>query len=341
MEREELHRRVELLKTKLNEGKLHIAPHLVDGFEASIRKIRLAADGLVDPDSVDSRIRALLTFIAFQADRDEWKDIVSLRQIQEAYFQRVEYAFDQPYQMMLKASSDPYQFSDWFASDSGRVKDSVQVTDEFVSSILEFWENISEPTWIHLEDSFDSKAVFTGELFPDGTSNIASSTGIYFDTTVLPDPFVKISPILRLMDEKERCGEVLRLALQVLQYREIALADLPTPIVAVLPDRHKFDDSYRAFVRSCAENDTLRHAGHLFNRDFSEVEELLEFLRAFKEPATLVAALTKPDELVFATEWEGDLPEHINRYIKENSSKLDIRSVGDGGFNRSTQHHLF
>jgi len=332
MEREELHRRVELLKAKLGAGKLHVAPHRVGDFEKSMQKIHLAEDGLVDPSSVDSRIRALLTFIGYQADRDEWKEAVSLRSIQEAYFQRVEYAFNEPYQMMIKADSNPYQFSGWFASDSGRVKESIKVIDDFVSSILEFWENISEPTWIHLEDSFETKAVFTGELFPDGGSNIASSTGIYFDTTVLPDPFVKLSPVLEHMSEKERCNEVLRLALQVLQYRELALVDTSIPIIAVLPDRHSFEDPYREFVYSCAERDTIRHASSLFDREFTEAAELRDFLRTFKEAGTLVAALAKPNELIFATEWEGDLSNHIHRYIEEQPSGLNIRSVGDAVF---------
>lgn len=332
MEREELHRRVALLKAKLKEGKLHIASHLAHDFEKSILKVCLAPDGLVDPETVDGRIRSLLTSIAYQADRDEWKEVVSLRSIQEAFFQRVEYAFNQPYQMMIEANSNPYQFSGWFASDPARVKESIQVIDDFVSSVLEFWENISEPTWIHLEDSFQTKAVFTGELFPDSSSNIASSTGIYFDTTVLPDPFVKLSPLLEHLDGKERCNEVLRLALQVLQYRELALADIATPIVAILPDRHKFEDSYREFVHSCAEKDTREHAGTLFGREFTETEELLDFLREFKEPDTLVAALARPSELVFATEWKGDLSSHIRRYLKEHSSKLNIRGVGDAVF---------
>lgn len=241
MEREELHRRIELLQAKLNEGKFHIAAHLADDFKKSLLKVRIAADGLVDPTTVDSRIRSLLTFIAYQADRDEWKEAVSLKAIQEAYFERVEHAVEKLYQLMLKADSNPHQFSDWFSSDTTRVKESIQTLDDFVSSILEFWENISEPTWIHLEDSFDTKAVFTGEIFPDSSSNIASSTGIYFDTTVLPDPFVKLSPLLEHMNERERCKEILRLALQVLSYKELALADITPAVVAILPDRHNFE----------------------------------------------------------------------------------------------------
>ncbi len=332
MEREELHRRIELLRKRLEEGKFKVASHLADDFERSLLKVRIAADGMVDPNTVDGRIRSILTFIAYHADREEWKEVVSLAEIQRAYFERVEHAFGQPFEMMSEANADPYRFSGWFTSDKSRVTEAIQVTDEFVSSILEFWENISEPTWIHLEDSSGSKAVFSGELFPDGNSSVTSSTGIYFDTTILPDPFVKISPLLQFMGEEERCYEVLRLGLQVLQYKELALTEGSSPIVAVLPDRHQFESSYRDFVHSCAEQDSLIHASGLFDKEFSEVEELKEYLRHYPDPASLVSNLKKPEELVFATEWEGNLASHIQRYIAEEGEKLHISSAGDAVF---------
>lgn len=332
MEREELHRRVELLQKRLKEGKFHVAAHLADDFEKSLMQVRIAADGMVIPETVDGRIRSILSFIAYQSDREEWKDVVSLPEIQNAYFQRIEYAFGQPFEMMVEAGADPYRFAGWFTSDRARVADAIKVTDEFVPGILEFWENISEPTWIHLEDSQASKAVFSGELFPDGKSNVASSTGVYFDTTILPDPFVKISPLLQFMSEEERCYEVLRLGLQVLQYKELALAEESVPIVAILPDRYQFESSYGDFVNYCAEQDSLEHAGILFEREFEETEELRDYLSRYTEIEPLLNDLKKPNELVFATEWEGGLDAHIQRYIDEEAHKLKITTPGDAVF---------
>ena len=234
--------------------------------------------------------------------------------------------------MMIKAGLNPYQFAGWFTSDPARVKEALQIVDDFVPSVLEFWEKISEPTWIHLEDSIDSKAVFSGELFPDANSNVTSSTGIYFDTTILPDPFVKISPLLQLMDEETRSYEILRLGLQVLLYKDLALAETEKAIVAILPDRHQLESTYRDFVYGSAEQDTLIHAGSLFERQFEEVEELMEFLHHFDDTASLVSALVNPNELVFATEWEGGLANHIDRYIEEEGKKLNISNPGDAVF---------
>lgn len=93
MEREELHRRIELLQEKLKEGKVKFAPHLVDGFWESMKQVRILPDGMVDPETVDGRVRSLCMFIAYENDRQEWKKAVSLREIQEGFFQRVNYAW--------------------------------------------------------------------------------------------------------------------------------------------------------------------------------------------------------------------------------------------------------
>lgn len=332
MDREDTTRRLELLRKRIRDGKFHIAPHLRDGFEMSLHRIRTAPVGLVDETTVDGRIRSTLLLIAYQADREEWKDLVSLKQIQEAYFDRLQKVFGQPYEMMLEAKVDPYYFAEWYASEKERVAETIEIIDDFVSGTIEFWENISDPTWIHLEDSFDSKAVFTGEIFPDGRSNVVSSTGIYFDTTVLPDPFLKMAPVLSHMDEQNRLTEILRLGLQVLQYRELAIANVPKPLVAILPDRHGFEESYRKFVNDCASDDTVKHAKRLFGRDFADVEELADYLKHFKTSADIVAVLRQPDELVFATEWDGSLADHIDRFIRENGKKLGITVPGQAVF---------
>ncbi len=328
MEREELHRRIELLQEKLKEGKVKFAPHLVDGFWESMKQVRILPDGMVDPETVDGRVRSLCMFIAYENDRQEWKEAVSLREIQEGFFQRVNYAFGQLFEMMTEAKADPYRFAGWFSSNENRVKDCLPVIDEFYKEVFDFWENISEPTWIHLEDTFDSKAVFTGELFPDGSSNVASSTGLYFDTTVLPDPFLKISPMIQFMSDEEKCYEVVRLALQVLSYRSLALADLEKPIVAILPDRHHLEDGYRDFVYDCAVADSIDHTKALFGQEIQDKDELFAYYSHFKDAEDVERSLLNPDKLVFATEWDGSLAQQMMRLLDEQGEKLGMETAG-------------
>ncbi|MBI5665695.1 MAG: hypothetical protein HZC49_11530 [Nitrospirae bacterium] len=327
VDRQELHRRIELLREKLETGKIHVASHLIEGFRNSISKVRYAKDGLVDPDSVDGRIRAMCLGIAVQHDRDEWKKAVSLKEIQQAYFARVEHNFGPLYEMMLKADASPYQFARWYSSKKEHVDNSFP--EEFINELKEFWDKISDPTWIHIEDSFNLKGVFGGEIFPDGATNVASWAGIYLDTLVLPDPFLKISSIVSLMPPEEKIYQVLRIGLQVLGYKKLVLTDITPPLVAILPDKIHMEKEYHEFVIHSAGLDTLTHANRIFGHTFSEIEELKEYLSKYKSSSDLVNAIKDPRYLVFATEWEGSLEDHINRYIKEMYQKIGMITPGE------------
>jgi hypothetical protein len=197
---------------------------------------------------------------------------------------------------------------------------------------LTFGQTYHDPTWIYLEDTTDSKAVFSGELFPVAGSSVASSTGVYFDTLILPDPFVKISPLLKRMSPKEKCYDVVRLALQVLEYKDLALAEVQKPIVAVLPDRHNFEENYQKFVYSCAEDDTTKHAEELFGREFEGTDELRDYLNAFNTAEEVVRNLVVPEKLLFATEWGGNLVSNIGKYIEEHTKSLGIKKPSDAVF---------
>jgi hypothetical protein len=234
--------------------------------------------------------------------------------------------------MMTKVNVDSYKFSEWFSSDERRIKDCFPTIEEFLCENKKFWEEISEPTWIHLEDAFDSKAVFSGELFPDGHSNLASSTGLYFDTTILPDPFLKISPMLQHMGDKERCYEIVRLALQVLAYKSIALADTEKPIVAILPDRHHLEDNYQKFVNDCAVTDSIEHTKTLFGQEIADAEELFDYYSHFNNANEVVSRLLQPDKLVFATEWDGSLEDQMQKYINEEGKKFGFDKPGQAVF---------
>ncbi len=327
IDRQELHRRIELLKERLEAGKIHVASHLIDGFRHSISKVRYAKDGLVDPDTVDGRIRALCSGIAVQHDRDEWKKAVSIKEIQQAYFARIEHNFGPLYEMMLEVHASPYQFARWYSSKKEHVDKFSP--EEFINELKKFWDNISEPTWIHFQDSFNLKGVFGGEIFPDGATNVASWAGIYLDTLVLPDPFLKISSIASLMSPEEKIYQILRIGLQVLAYKKLALSDIDPPIIAVLPDKIHMEKEYHESVIHSAVLDTLTHANRLFGNKFSEIEELREYLSKYKTSSDLVRAIKDPRYLVFATEWDGSLEDHINRYIEEMPEKIGMTTPGD------------
>lgn len=71
MDRQEITRRLQLLKEQLAKGKVHVALHLRDDFERRLASVQFASDGLFDETSLDGRVRNILAFVAYFADREE------------------------------------------------------------------------------------------------------------------------------------------------------------------------------------------------------------------------------------------------------------------------------
>lgn len=246
MQREALHHRLELLNAKLGKAQFYIAPHLVVDFQNSLLNVRISSDGLVEPASVDRRIKSILLFIPFLGERAEWKDTVPLGLIQAAYFQRIGHAFDELYRMMLETGANPDEFAAWFAADPQRLDGAIPRVDTCVADMSEFWEYVPQGAWNDLSRALAPMTVLAVEALPDEPAKVIEPVGVDFDIAVLPDPFATLSPALRQMDDRRRCGEALRCALRVLCYRDIILSAGEKPPVAFLPaDRFPDDRAWK------------------------------------------------------------------------------------------------
>ena len=332
MDREELHRRLEILREKLQKGEFNISSHLAHGFETSLNKIRIADDGLVVPETVDGRIRSTLHAVTYFSDRQDVKQRISLSEIQQAYFKGIDQVFGEPYELMVDANSDPVTFATWYISDEDRVAKTIDDLEDFLNHNVQFWKNISEPTWIHLEDATTSKAVFAGEIFPVGDTRVTNSTGIYFDTTILPDPFLRLSPLKLIWDKKKLFREILKAGLYVMSYKELALVELPRPIVAILPDRHILEEPYKEFIDHYAYRDTLYHANKTFGDNFQNIDEFKDFINQFSDANSVASAVKDPTGLLFDTDWDEDLPGQIERYMNNSIGGNFLENVGEAIF---------
>lgn len=90
---DDLRWRLQLLQEALDEGKVSFAEHLANDMRASLMAVRTGDDGLIDLDTVDGRVRAMALAIAGFRQRDEAKALISLKEIQQRYFDLVEHTF--------------------------------------------------------------------------------------------------------------------------------------------------------------------------------------------------------------------------------------------------------
>jgi len=118
------------------------------------------------------------------------------------------------------------------------------------------------------------------------------------------------------------------MALQVLQYRELALAPVSPPIVMILPDRFGLTEEYRQFVIEVAEPDAVKHASRLFRQSFANGEEVVDYVTRFTSPAEVAAAIARPELLLFDAEWTGTPEDQIARFY--NSGFMPPQAVTPG-----------
>jgi hypothetical protein len=310
-------RRLQVLKEEMEAGRVHFAPHLMDEMKSSLLAVRYGSDGEIDLDTVNARARALALGVEALRNREDTKRQVSLAEIQHTYFDWLDKNFGNLHKMAVDAHKNPHEFARAASRDPKFVEEVVGVIPQFMEVLTQFWSNLGEPAHIHLEDANFLKAIFGGDLFPSAFQNIASTCGIYVDTIVLPDPFLRSANMFDRWSEERRTYYFVKHALNVLKYRELALADLDPPIVAVVPDRSAIDETMQDLIGRVARADAIVHASKIFGTQFSSFDEAVEYVDRFDDFQAVVDALAEPNRVLFDTDWEGSLIEQMHRVLEE------------------------
>lgn len=313
----ELRRRLEVLRQKMEDGKIVIAEHLREDFQQSFGAVKAGSDGEIDLTTVDGRVRSMAMAVAMMEDRENTKSAASLAEVQDAYFQRVTSMFGEVHKMMCDENTHPQALSWALSRDAEHVEKNYPLIEPFVSELEEFWSVVSEPVRYHLQDIDALKGVFGGDLFPTYERNIASTTGLYLDTIVLTDPFMNTKEPFSLWPNDEAVRMFLKHGLQVMNYRSLALASLEKPIVAFLPFDSSFDEGYRESLFSASATLALQHAEQIFEQPFATVEQLTDFLKPLETPNDIAGTIANVDRLLFDCDWEGDANAQVGRAIDE------------------------
>lgn len=309
--------RVFLLKERLAAGTIFFAPHLADDFQRSYEAIRLRADGKVDPSSVDGRIRASTIALVAMKQREEAKKVVSLLQIQEAYFIFLFREFGSFYDQMLKVNATPAQAAKVFCREEEVVKNLNEALPHLAEALREFWAAVGDAASYHVQDGRQLKATFAGDLFPAHWENAVSTAGLYVDTIVLPCPITRIAPLIGALPAREIATLLLKHTLTAMGYRDVALADLDPPIALVIPNSDDIDSESREHLVTSALPFTLKHAEYLFGRPFESIEHLKEFCDHLASSEQVMKELTGRDRLIFDTDWGRDAATQLARAMAE------------------------
>lgn len=325
----ELRRRLKLLQDMLREGRLQFSKHLADGIEASLLAVRTGPDGEVDLSTVDSRVRSLAVMSAVVDHRDQAKAIASLKEVQTAYFALIEREFGNLYKQAQKKGHTVHTASLALSEDRAFVETLDPQIDSFLEEIREFWAALFETVDVHVQDLRGSKGIFGGELFPHWSRNVASTAGLYLDTIILQCPFLHTATMFQMWPADERVRYLFRHAFTLLSYKELALADVEPPIVAILPFRVSMeDDEERKFLSEIAKGDAIEHLERMTGIRFESLEAADEYLRGFSDVSSLLSNIPNKERLLFDTDWTEPLAEQFAKEAQVLKVKMDHIAPG-------------
>jgi hypothetical protein len=324
---ERLRRRLKILLEKFKAGKIQIAEGLE--VEKSLLAVRLSPDGDVDLSTVDSLVRSMALAVTAVHDREELKKEASLSEIQSTYFEFIERTFSKYYEKMLEENLTPHDAGIALTQTQELIDTFTENLDEFLNVIDQFWADLGEIAHIHIEDMHGNiKGIYGGDLFPTHDENIASKCGIYTDTIVLPDPFLRSKHMFANYSQSDRAYYFIKHAMNILQYKELACADVEIPIVIILPDQGALQESERDFIVSLGQEDSLIHSEKLFGRKFESFEELINFAQGLDSIERAVAEIDDENRFLIDTEWTEDIASQLKKALDNKHYKPFVSSPG-------------
>lgn len=307
-----LQRRLGILKKQFDADKIRIAKGLQ--VIESLKRVRYANDGTVDLSTVDSLVRSMALAVEALNDREEMKKTATLAEIQTTYFEFLERNFGHFFKIMIERGLTPHDAGLALSRTPTAIAELNLNLKDFLQTIDEFWSSVGDIAIAHVEDMHDSlKGVFGGDLFPSADENIASKCSLYTDTLVLPDPYLRSKHMFERLGEEKKAYYLIKHALNLLQYRDLACADVNPPIVVILPDASALEEDEKQFFYQLGQEDAVLHGARVFGRRFASFEEMLDFCEHLDTVERVAAEVYEPARVLFDTEWQGSLQEQLAR----------------------------
>lgn len=320
---ERVKKRVLILRDLLSEGKIMFNIELKDKVSQSLSKVRYDSNGEPDINTIDAIVRSLALAAEEMNHRTQMMEAISLHAIQEKYFEIIRKSFGEIFNVMIENRITPHIVASRISNNNDQVELLNGQINEFIEGIIEFWESLAEYAYLHLEEDSNSiKAVFGGDLFPAHDENIASKCGIYTDTIVLPCPYIRSQHLFNISSKPERVYYLIKHAMNILKYQDLAIAELDTPIIVILPDKEMLNEFAYDEVKRLRDQDALYHAEKVFERSFDSIEELAEFGEGLNTIDKVLNEVRDRKKVLFDSEFKESLEIQLHNQSHGHSSKL-------------------
>ncbi|SEM81068.1 hypothetical protein [Paenibacillus sp. OV219] len=331
MNQDVLNSRIDRLEKFLDQGKLHIND--ASTIE-SLMNVRLLPDNVnVNPETVDGRVRALALAVEMMEHEEELLSI-PLLETQKAYFKVLDSFFGTVFNQMMEKGLNPHQVATVISKNKKIVHSFIEDHEALQEGLHELWQYYLPIIQAHLRRLKGVISVFGGDIFPSYSGSIARSAGLYVDTILVPDPMLRTTSFFKQMSPDKALYYLAKHALNALQYKELALAELDSPIIVFVPDETYLGENDFDLLDKQSQSDILEHLKEMFRVNFTDMDEADSFLQDLETTEDLFQKLVNEERMLFDTEWEHlTKTEQFVKWNRENSWAFNnIPGGGSIGF---------
>jgi len=120
------------------------------------------------------------------------------------------------------------------------------ILPDFKEALMSFWKRNKRKLWDSISKMPGLKARYHGDISPSQSFDLVSKTGLYIDTTLIPDPLTKLLTIpFEMIKDRYLVYYVVKHSFNILNAKDFFFSDTEAPISVIHPLDIYFDQTRR------------------------------------------------------------------------------------------------
>lgn len=161
------------------------------------------------------------------------------------------------------------------------------------------------------------KTRFGGDIGPQKSHHIIERVSVYFDTTIIPDPILRILNLPASDDVI--CYYLVKYAINQILYKEAYLMDIDPPIAMLVPDKELVSSKKYDFseLNNYGSIDSVLITNRLYGEKINSFDEALKFYSKFKDIDEAYREIIEPEIIWWDETVSRDLIEQLDSIKKK------------------------
>lgn len=246
--------------------------------------------------------------------------MTEFERIQSSYLDLAEDYFGSLYR--TSPTKDPAGAADHYARMSLAGSVMLENLRSLPQDIVEFWRSNEESLKSEIGKLNGLKANYGGDISPSDGPSLISRTGLYADTILIPDPILRCSSFVATdtLYPAYSLFYLLKHAFNVLNMRDLLLADVDPPIAVIYPSEIMLRRDNVNVCAKYATQDAVEYFSELFQQDFKNAEEVDVFLKDHNSISALVDAIKDHSVLIPDIRQESNVADGLRKFEEKHKS---------------------